>query len=39
MEVVKRNGETIEFDINKIIDAITRANDELAEKYAKISDQ
>ena len=35
MEVIKRNGKTIEFDINKIIEAITKANDELAERDLK----
>ena len=31
MNVIKRSGKEVAFDINKIINAITRANEEYSE--------
>ena len=35
MKVIKRNGEEVEFSRSKIISAISRANDELAQANPK----
>ena len=38
-KIIKRNGEEVTFDIDKIINAITKANEEVSQRHQMIEYQ